>query len=552
MRKYFIPRKTFCLILLLANFFSQAQNTSSEKNAYVFPGNDWEYNKNPSLQGWDAKKFTALTNFLIDSSKTTGMLVIQHGKVIFEYGDIKELNHIFSCRKGVLAMLYGPFVENGKIDLNRTLAELKIDDIGGLLPIEKKATIKDLLTARSGTYHAASYPRDELAIAPVRGSIMPGSLYLYSNWDFNLAGHIFEKLSGTGIYDAVDSMLARPLKMQDWKKEIQHKDGDTSVSKYPAYPMWFSTRDMARIGYLMLRNGAWENKDIISQKWIQTITQIYIPLKEMVAYRNNYSSHWGYGYLWRVWDKPFNDGAYEGAYTTTGAYGQYITILPKLDMVIAHATKHAYERMTSWDLYLQIVDKLVSSNALYDKKKDNRYSSPKKENIDKYIGEYAHSYHPAIVYKVSFEKDTLRLFSRTPFLPISDTEFISADGLYTSIRFTNIENNKAKNLIIISKGTTVSASRISLIDETAINLNELTGDYYNKELQTGYRLVINDGKLYLTNTGINYMAEVLPVSKDLFMSRGQNLHFIRSDNSKKIRGFILKTRGLKNVYFIKK
>ncbi len=40
--------------------------------------------------------------------------------------------------------------------------------------------------------------------------------------------------------------------------------------------------------------------------------------------------------------------------------------------------------------------------------------------------------------------------------------------------------------------------------------------------------------------------------ENIFMSRGQNLHFIRSDNSKKIRGFILETRGLRNVYFIKK
>ena len=44
------------------------------------------------------------------------------------------------------------------------------NDVGGLLPREKEATIQDLLGARSGVYHIASYPGDFLAEAPPRGS----------------------------------------------------------------------------------------------------------------------------------------------------------------------------------------------------------------------------------------------------------------------------------------------------------------------------------------------------------------------------------------------
>jgi CubicO group peptidase (beta-lactamase class C family) len=49
-------------------------------------------------------------------------------------------------------------------------------------------------------------------------------------------------------------------------------------------------------------------------------------------------SRWGYGYMWWVWDAPNSPGPFEGAYTGMGAGGQYITVLPKLDMVIAHKT----------------------------------------------------------------------------------------------------------------------------------------------------------------------------------------------------------------------
>jgi len=357
----------FLLLLLLHFSFSYCQKLSSDKKPdYVFPDSSWEYVKDPSSQGWDTSKLKKLKQFIIDSANTTGMMVIQHGKVIFSYGDLKELSYIASCRKSVLSILYGPFVESGKINLNSTLKQLNIDDVHGLLPIEKKATILNLLTARSGVYHEPSYWGDEYAIAPKRGSVKPGSFFLYNNWDFNLAGYLFEKLSGIGIYDAIDSMLAKPLKMEDWDKKIQHKDSDTLKSIYPAYPMWFSTRDMARIGYLMLRNGQWMDKQITQTNWVHTITTPFTSFKEMTAFKapyykdGAYMRYFGYGYLWWVWDSPNNVGVYKGAYTAQGNFGQYITILPALDLVIAHKTKAAYERYTS--NYLTILTKLIAAN----------------------------------------------------------------------------------------------------------------------------------------------------------------------------------------------
>ncbi len=128
----------------------------------------------------------------------------------------------------------------------------------GLLPVETKATIKDLLTARSGVYHPASNEGDATSMAPKRGSVKPGSFWLYNNWDFNMAGYILEQQTGKSIYALIDSILAEPLHMQDWKIAAQRKTGDSTRSKYLAYHMWFSTRDMARLGYLMLRKGKWK------------------------------------------------------------------------------------------------------------------------------------------------------------------------------------------------------------------------------------------------------------------------------------------------------
>jgi CubicO group peptidase (beta-lactamase class C family) len=83
-------------------------------------------------------------------------MVAVGGRSLFEYGDLTRLSYLASVRKSVLAMLYGKYVENGTIPLNKTLREMEFTDVGGLMPQELDATIEDLITARSGVYHPAS------------------------------------------------------------------------------------------------------------------------------------------------------------------------------------------------------------------------------------------------------------------------------------------------------------------------------------------------------------------------------------------------------------
>jgi CubicO group peptidase (beta-lactamase class C family) len=354
-----VRRLIFLTILIPYLSCSQQTNNNTYGN-YVYPDSTWQQLSNTSENSWSRDNLNKLRAFIIDSTNATGMVVIQSGKILFDYGDTKETSYLASCRKSVLSMLYGPFVQNGKINLSTTIGQLGIDDVGGLLPIEKKATIKDLLTARSGVYHAASNEGDASAMAPKRGSVEPGTFWLYNNWDFNVAGYVLEQQTGKTVYKLIDSMLAKPLQMQDWNINEQRKTGDTTKSKYLAYHMWFSTRDMARIGYLMLRNGRWKNKQIIPEDWVITTTSAVTTYKKAVEEKTAYY-HFGYGYLWWVWDEPYNKGAYEGAYSATGAYGQFITILPKLDLVVALKTKHEYGRQTSTDLYLRVLDKLIAA-----------------------------------------------------------------------------------------------------------------------------------------------------------------------------------------------
>src|SRR5687767_8767614 len=163
---------------------------------------------------------------------------------------------------------------------------------------------------------------------------------LYSNWDFNAAGTAFELETGRNIYDALESDLARPLGMRDFRRESHRRTGDSTKSKHLAYHMNLSTRDMARIGYLMLREGNWKGRQLVPRDWVRESTSAITRVSEMNPAQRR-SGPWGYGYLWWVWDGAQATGPYEGAYTGLGAVGQHITVVPKLDLVVVHKTDPA-------------------------------------------------------------------------------------------------------------------------------------------------------------------------------------------------------------------
>ncbi len=352
---------TTLLFALLAAGAVQAQSATEA----VYPGTTWERVDRDGLRdyGWSPEDLRRTFEFIRDSANTTGLVVVDRGRVVFTYGDIEELSYLASVRKSILSMLYGKWVENGTIDLDATLADMGMDDVGGLLDVEKRATIHDLVTARSGVYHAASNGGDDLASAPERGSQEPGTYMLYNNWDFNAAGAAFELATGRDIYDELGEQLAGPLQFQDWDRSAQHKSGNLEISRNPAYHFWLSTRDMARIGYLMLREGEWNGDQIVSGDWIHRITGVFTPLEEMhpLSRRDGY---FGYGYMWWVWDGPRAVGPFEGAYTARGAIGQWITVLPAVDMVIAHKTNSVYSRTTSWESWQRMIELLFEAHGV--------------------------------------------------------------------------------------------------------------------------------------------------------------------------------------------
>jgi CubicO group peptidase (beta-lactamase class C family) len=269
-------------------------------------------------------------------------------------------------------MMYGKYVADGTVNFDRTVKEIGLDDVQPFLPVEAGATLRQLLMARSGIYLDANN-HNLSDLNPKRGSQQPGTYFQYQNWDFNAAGTAFEKLTGKNLYDALEADLAKPLGFQDWNRERQKKASSMPESVHPEYPMYLSTRDMARLGLLMLQDGMWNGKRLMPAGWAKQITTLVTRPEEihpMGAGGSGTASRagrWGYGTLWWVWDAPLwpnvITGPYQGAYTAMGANGQYITVFPLYDIVVVHKVDIDRDETSEVtpEEYTAVLDMLVAS-----------------------------------------------------------------------------------------------------------------------------------------------------------------------------------------------
>jgi CubicO group peptidase (beta-lactamase class C family) len=279
--------------------------------------------------GWSLSGLDAARRYAQEIG-STAVVIMQDGRPVASWGDVRRKVEIHSVRKSFMSALYGIAVANRRIDLNKTLAQLRIDDKPPSLSAgEKQATVRDLLMARSGIYHQAAYEtKTMMEERPQRGSHPPGSFWFYNNWDFNALGTILRDATGEDTFAAVERAIARPLGMQDFVASDGHYVNDPA-SAHPAYTMQFTARDLSRFGELYLNHGDWGNRSVVPAAWVAESTR---------AFTSEARPGVGYGYLWWVSEsgKQFRTDTGPGSFSARGDGGQYIIVAPAARIVVVH------------------------------------------------------------------------------------------------------------------------------------------------------------------------------------------------------------------------
>ncbi len=299
--------------------------------ASPFPGEEWERMSGEEAvsAGWSREKLGEARAFS-ETLDTEAVVIVTRGKILDSWGAVDKKFNVHSIRKSLLSALCGIEVENGRLKLEWTMKELGIDDNEpSLSDAEKQATVHDLMKSRSGIYHTALYETAAMkARRPERHSHPPGEFWYYNNWDFNAMGTIYEQVTGKRIHEEFHRRIAIPIGMQDYKPaDGGYVTGADSI--HPAYPFRMSARDLARFGLLYLREGKWNDEQIVPGDWV----------RDSLVSHSSAGNTGGYGYYWWI----SRDGSHfpgvtlpEGSYSARGFGGHLIVVIPRLDLVVVH------------------------------------------------------------------------------------------------------------------------------------------------------------------------------------------------------------------------
>ncbi|MEG0796792.1 MAG: serine hydrolase [Odoribacter sp.] len=337
----------------------------------LFPSHRVE--KADSVWEWSmAKDYNDYTmspedNDFLEKYGTVSFLVIQNDSILYEeYWDgwtPETLSNIFSATKSIVGLLIGIAHDEGAI------ASLD-DKVGKYLPEFKEGgkdriTVRHLLTMSSGlnwdeAYTALiskttqAYYGDQIRqlVMELKSIEEPGVRYSYKSGDTQLLSFVLEAATGKTISEYAQEKLWKPMQVpRDALWNLDKAGGDEK-----SYCCFNTTaRDMAHFSRLILNNGNWNGKQLISETY----------LKEATSPAANLENEFGdgpldyYGFqIWVIHYKGMQFPAFRGL------GGQYIFTIPQKNAIVVrmgHKRSDVYEceKTVDLDVYLDIAFKIL-------------------------------------------------------------------------------------------------------------------------------------------------------------------------------------------------
>ncbi|MDE2944675.1 MAG: serine hydrolase [Gemmatimonadota bacterium] len=267
-----------------------------------------------------------------------------------------DLHSLQSVTKSVTSVAFGIAVDEGHIPGAEASAwpyfeAYGVDDAD---PRRAATSLEDFLTMRSGidwavpgqTYEDEAHPTavleasdrwiDYVVAQPVGTD--PGTRFDYNDGVSVLLGKVVREATGQRLDAWAEERLFRPIGIDEYYWKIA-PDGEVDSEG----GLYLSTHDLARVGYLMLRSGEWDGRQVVSRQWVETSTSPVVP---DVAPDNDRPDT-GYGYQWWV---PVHESGETRVFAGNGYGGQFIHIVPEHDLISVFNgwTLHEQPELFSW------------------------------------------------------------------------------------------------------------------------------------------------------------------------------------------------------------
>ena len=286
----------------------------------------------PEAQGVDSTLLAgALRAWQQQNVQIHSLQIVRNGYMVadatFYPYDGQTIHDVASVTKSVMTTLIGIAADQGKLSLDDKMVSFFPDRIMANRDARKEAiTVRHLVSMTSGLQCIRDGMEGDSAIEMQRSpdyvqfvldlpvAYEPGSQFIYCSPAISLLSPILQQATGMTALAFAQQYLFEPLGIHDvlWETDPQgYTRGWGDLSLHP--------HDMAKLGLLFLQQGRWEDRQIVSRRWVKeaSVAQSATPAAEDP-----------YGYGWWL----TND--LEGVYRADGRNGQYIYILPRWNMVL--------------------------------------------------------------------------------------------------------------------------------------------------------------------------------------------------------------------------
>ena len=302
---------------------------AQERQASVWPTKAWEVST-PEGQGMSSREIARLLDD-VGTYKQDSVLIVRNGKIVADayYAPyVAGIRHdLRSVTKSFLSTLIGVLVQQGKLEsVERPMLDFFPDRTIANLDDRKKAiTVQNLLDMASGIawveqvhtpdeslfrMYASPDPTGFVLDQPMADP--PGEKFNYKGGDPYLLSALINKLTGQNALELARKELLASLGITDVRWAPVDKQGVVTGEA----GMRVTPHDMAKLGYLYLRDGMWEGRRIIPSAWVER------------ARNGKVATSFGkYANLW--WSVPDRD-----AFMALGRHGQLIAVFAKLDVVV--------------------------------------------------------------------------------------------------------------------------------------------------------------------------------------------------------------------------
>jgi len=159
----------------------------------------------------------------------------------------------------------------------------------------------------------------------------PGTRWVYNGGCSMLLSDILQRATGQAVDEFARRYLFEFIGIDNWRWSIGKNDVINT-----AHGLSMTRRDMARLGVLYLNDGRWQGEQIVPEDWVKLSTSLKT--------RDN-ADYFPYAYAyqwWRMQDAEPTAAmlATNDMYTAIGLHGQFVLVIPHLDMVVVSTAEN--------------------------------------------------------------------------------------------------------------------------------------------------------------------------------------------------------------------